>query len=392
MRIGVDASCWTNNRGYGRYTRELLKAILELDTNNQYVFFLDDHTERQCTDLPRRADRVIVRTSASAAGAASARGYRSVSDLWAMSRAVRSKRHALDLLYFPSVYTFFPVPRRLTTLVTIHDTIAERHPGLIFPHWHNRLFWTMKVRWAVRQAALILTVSETAKLAVTRQFGLTDDRVRIVPDAVSPEFQPTQDTQERRGILSARGINPGERFLLYVGGISPHKSLETLVDAHAELIRDPALQDVRLVLVGDYKRDVFFSSYDSLKRRAGPRVLFTGFIPDAELRHWYSAASAMVLPSLDEGFGLPVIEAMACGTPVVASQAGALPEVVANAGLLFEPGNVSALVSALKSLLNDPGLGRSLAWRGRERAARFTWQASARAAIEAFESRYCQSA
>jgi glycosyltransferase involved in cell wall biosynthesis len=399
VRIGIDASCWANTRGYGRYLRELVTTILEIDTRHTYTLFLDEKTERQCLDLPARADRVIVPTASAAADAASAGGHRSLGDLWAMSRAVSSNAKDLDLFYFPTVYTFFPVPRHLKPLVTVHDTIAERHPSLIFPHWRNQLFWKVKVGWAIRQASLILTVSGTARTAVRDYFGLADERLRVVSDAVSPGFRPADDPAETQRILAARGIRPGQRILLYVGGISPHKSIDTLVDAYRTLAEDAACADVRLVLVGDYERDVFLSSYESL--RAGlthshgvgaDQVIFTGFVPDAELRHWYSAAQALVMPSVDEGFGLPALEAMACGTPVVASRGGALPEVVGDAGLLFEPRHTAGLVSALKAVLSDAGLRHSMSEKGLQRAAQFNWRASARAAIDAFEEVQSQSA
>ncbi len=401
MRVGIDASCWANTRGYGRYTRELVGTLLEIDTANSYTLFLDAQTEQHCPDLPARANRVIVPTHSAAADAASAAGHRSLSDLWAMSRAVASRSRELDLFYFPTVYTFFPVPRRLKPLITIHDTIAERHPALIFPHRHNRLFWTVKVKWALRQASLVLTVSETAKTAVKEQFGLPENRVRVVSDAVSGDFHPAEDSVERRQMLAAHGIAPGQQFLLYVGGISPHKSIHTLIDAYWQIASDPAHHDLCLVLIGDHARDVFFSSYDALRQRVGAsptdhraadKVIFTGFVPDAELRHWYSAAQVLVLPSVDEGFGLPALEAMACGTPVVASRGGALPEVVGDAGLLFEPGDTAALTRALLSILGAPALHHSLRTRGLERAAQFSWRTSARQLLGFLQAVDAQSA
>jgi glycosyltransferase involved in cell wall biosynthesis len=391
VNIGIDASCWAHRRGYGRYLRELVSTIIEIDTRHAYTLFLDHHTERHCHDLPAKAERVIVSTQSAAADAASASGRRSLRDLWAMSRAVSSTGRDLDLFYFPTVYTFFPVPRRLKPLVTLHDTIAERHPRLVFSHAHNRLFWNLKVGWAVRQASLILTVSETAKADIGSHFGLGAERIRVVPDAVSADFRPTADTNERQRALEARGIRPGQRYLLYVGGISPHKSLDTLVEAFLTLARDDAFSDLQLVLIGDYERDVFLSSYESLKQRisqagqAASRVVFTGFVPDAELPHWYSAAQVLVMPSVDEGFGLPALEAMACGAPVVASRGGALPEVVGDAGLLFPPRDAGALASSLRSLLVDDQLRAALSARGLERASQFNWRASARSAIAAFE-------
>jgi glycosyltransferase involved in cell wall biosynthesis len=147
---------------------------------------------------------------------------------------------------------------------------------------------------------------------------------------------------------------------------------------------------VSLVLVGDYVADVFHSSYPAIRglvHAAGLQSLvrFTGFVPDTDLRHLYSAADTLVLPSFYEGFGLPALEAMACGTPVIASNAGALPEVVGDAGLLFDPRSADALTHALSRVLADVALRGDLAARGRARAAQFTWGASARAALAAFE-------
>jgi hypothetical protein len=113
VHIGIDASCWTNRRGYGRYTREIITALVDVDTENTYTLFLDAETERLSEGLPERAQRVVVPTAAAAADAASAAGHRSLADLWAMARAVSSRRRQLDLFYFPTVYTFFPVARRL---------------------------------------------------------------------------------------------------------------------------------------------------------------------------------------------------------------------------------------------------------------------------------------
>lgn len=391
MRIGIDASCWAHTRGYGRYLRELVTTILEIDSRHSYMLFLDDQTERVCADLPGRADRVIIPTASAATDAASADGHRSLRDLWAMTRAVREWAPQFDLFYFPTVYTYFPVPRRLKPVVTVHDTIAERNPALVFQHWHNKVFWNLKVGLAVRQASLIATVSNTAKQAIQEHFRLDESRIRVVPDAVNPEFHPSSDSPERQRLLAARGIAPAERFILYVGGISPHKNIETLVDAYFRLAHGEDARDVKLVLIGDYERDAFLSSYQALRERIsrrggnGHNVIFTGFVPDAELRHWYSAAQAMVMPSLDEGFGLPALEAMACGAPVVASRGGALPEVVGDAGLLFDPRDTAALEGLLKSVLSDPALRQALSEKGLRRAGLFNWRASAAAAIAVFE-------
>ncbi len=398
MQIGVDANCWANRRGYGRFTRELLQALLQADRRNTYWFFFDADTKQQAADIPDSAKQVVVPTTRAAVEAASASGRRSVRDLWAMSEAVHRQRPALDLFYFPSVYTFYPLRIKAPVAVSIHDTIPERYPELVFPGRVPRLMWSLKVRWAVRQAAVIVTVSETSRQAIAGAFGVCTERVRVIPDAPSPAFRPIADAGQVGSVLSRYGIGPDERYILYVGGISPHKNLATLLEAYAMLRpassgttdRSDGLALPRLVLVGDYQRDVFLSSYQALQRLIAELglagwVIFTGFVPDDELVCLYSAAELLVMPSFDEGFGLPAVEAMACGTPVVASRAGALPEVVGDAGVFFDPHSPAELKRCLEELLRDDDLRAALRARGLRRAGDFSWERSAAAALAVFE-------
>ena len=389
MKIGVDASCWANKRGYGRYTRELLSTLLENDKENEYRFFMDSDTAELSQDLPENAEKIVVGTSEAATQAAAASGRRSVRDLWAMRRAVNRHGKDLDVFYFPSVYTYFPIKTSAKVIVTIHDTTAEKYPKLIFPNWSSRMFWKIKVQLAVRKADIIATVSEASKREIVQEFGVSPDKVRVVSDAVGPEFQPVDEPLSSKELLAPYGVNTDERFVLYVGGISPHKNLETLVDAHAALIREPGMDNVKLVLVGDYQDDVFYSCYASLCERiaghgSSDYVVFTGFVGDDALTHFYSAATAVVMPSFDEGFGLPALEAMACGTPVIASRAGALPEVVGEAGMLFDPSSCDELRSHLAQLLGDSQLLDLMSVKALERAKTFSWENSVKSALEAF--------
>ena len=392
MRIGIDASCWTNRRGFGRFTRELVRAILEVDRTNEYVLFLDDATARDAVMLPpdSRAARVIVPTSAAATRAAAADGSRSVGDLWRMRRAVAAWGHKLDVFFFPADYTYFPVRTPARVIVTKHDMTDRRVPELLFPTWRSRLLWEAKIRLAIHRSDLVFTVSETSRRDILEAFRLRPDQVRVVADAADPSFVPAAAGPERASVLARYGVRAGERFILYVGGISPHKNLHTLVTAFASWHKRAADgANVSLVLVGDYVSDVFHSSYTAIRGlvdSAGlsASVHFTGFVPDPDLRHLYSAADALVLPSFYEGFGLPVLEAMACGTAVIASETGALPEVMGDAGVLFDPHSSEALVAALDRVLGDEALRRNLAARGMSRARQFTWHASAHAALAGF--------
>lgn len=391
ITVGIDASCWLNRRGFGRYTRELIGAMLRSDHDNTYVLFLDAATARESNDLPdiERARRVIVGTGAAAARAASAAGRRTIRDLWAMRRAVAQHRD-LDVFYFPSLYTYFPIKTRAKVVVTKHDMTDRRFPNLLFANRRRRFFWQVKVRWAMRRADLIVTVSETSKRDIREAFRLPDTAVRIVPDAVDPTFRPVDDPIDTEQVVQRYGLSTGERFLLYVGGISPHKNLSVLIEAYGAVARSRPEEDLKLVLVGDFERDVFHSSYPALRELIGildlgERVVFTGFVPDADLVHLYNASAALVLPSLWEGFGLPALEAMACGVPVIASRAGALPEVVGEAGLFFDPSSPDELAACITRLLGDRALAEQLGGTGRARASEFHWEASARAARAVLE-------
>jgi glycosyltransferase involved in cell wall biosynthesis len=273
--------------------------------------------------------------------------------------------------------------------VTIHDTTAERYPKLIFPNRRSRLFWKLKVQLAVRRADLIATVSKASKQEIIREFGVPEARVSVISDAVGAEFYPLDEEPKTREVIAKYGVNVGEPFILYVGGISPHKNLHTLVDAHALLGQESGAPSANLVLVGDYQRDVFYSSYTSLREKIDglgttDKVVFTGFVDDADLMDFYNAASVLVMPSYDEGFGLPALEAMACGTPVIASNAGALPEVVGNAGRLFSPHSPQHLKDHLATVLSDRLVHDTMSRMGLQRAREFSWERSAQAALTAF--------
>ncbi len=307
-----------------------------------------------------------------------------------MSRAVERRARDLDLFYFPTIYTFFPVSRKTKVVVTGHDTTAERFPRLIFPNRRAQLFWSVKAHWAYRRADLITAGSESAKRDLLKSFGLPDGAVKVIADGVAPAFRKVEDPADSREVLSRYGLESGDRFFLYVGGISPHKNLGTLVDAFASLVRKRVGADLKLLLVGDYENDVFYSSYHAVREQVDQlgingRVLFTGFVPDAVLPHLYRAAHLSVLPSFAEGFGLPALESMACGVPVVASTAGALPEVVGDTGLLFDPHSSVDLEQCLARLLDDEDLRIELGRKALERARTFSWQRTAQQMLAAFE-------
>ena len=378
MKIGVDVSTWIHQQGYGRCTRGLLGALLDLDHHNDYLLFLDSETAACAKDLPegQRIHRVVVKTSRAATQAASVEGHRSLFDLWSMSQAVCRRGNDLDLFFFPSVYTFFPLRAKTKVVVTIHDLIAGSYPQLVLPFWKSRFFWRLKIQYALRKANLIITASEKAKKDILEKHDLDDKKVKVIPLGVSKIFRPLS-------------IPPGP-FILYVGNFSPHKNLTTLLQAYHRLLTKDGFLDIKLVIIGDFKNNGSLTNYNRLQREIGKRgltqqVVFTGHLPDEKLIQFYNSAVLLVSPSLDEGFGLPGLEGMACGTPVVASRAGALPEVMGEAAQFFDPHRPDELAERMEEILRSEPLRSEMRRRGLERARKFSWELSARSLLSLFE-------
>lgn len=386
MRIGIDATSWMNRRGFGRFVRELTCAIAGLSTDDEYVLFADRQTAERAR-FPEGWRVQIADTSASPVEAAASDGRRSIRDMWTMRRLVASE--PLDLVFFPAVYSYYPVGGRTPCVVTFHDVIAETLPHLIFENRLSRFLWNGKTRSALRRSSCALTVSEASKKGLMKEFGLAPDYVRVISEAPSRHFQPVSEpNSQHQEILGRYDLRPDEEFFLYVGGISPHKNIDTLIRAFAEVTpRVP--NPTRLILVGDYEGDVFRTCHADLTGlvadlKITDRVSFTGFVPDEDLPHLFSASQAFVFPSFLEGFGLPAVEAMACGAAVVVTDRGSVPEVVGGAGHLFDPYDVQSLVDGLIRIASDEQYRQELRARSLARAEDFSWERSARQAVQIF--------
>jgi glycosyltransferase involved in cell wall biosynthesis len=385
MRVAVDATCWSNRRGYGRFARALLTAAVALDRENQYTFFTDDDPGE--VPFPQGVEVIRIASDLPTVRAAAADGRRSLKDLWSVRRAMDAEK--VDLIFFPSVYSYVPLANRAPKLVTIHDTIPELFPELVFPTRRSKFFWRAKVRLGCAQARLILTVSDFSRRCLSEELKIPSSRLRVVSEASDPAFRRLE-----RAVAAARvarlGMPADARFLLYVGGFSPHKNLPMLLDVFGELRSRTEFSDLSLVLVGDHSGDVFYSCYRQLVEQARQMrlensLLFPGHLDDETLVAVVNLAQALALPSHCEGFGLPAVEAAACGTPVAATTRSPLPELLGAGAIAVEPGDRAGWVKALSEILGDSGLHQRMGAAGMKAAQRLSWEHSARQLLTIFD-------
>jgi len=377
MHVGIDATCWRNTRGYGRHARSLLGALVRLKHGDRYTFFFD--SEEGAETMPQEAERALVVTRAPAAVAASAEGRRSAVDMWRMSRAL--SKAPCDLLLFPTVYSFVPVWTRARKVLMIHDVIAEKFPHLTFSRRSARWLWNAKVALGRRQADAVITVSAHARAGIIEHFGLAPDRVHVVGEASDPIFRvvtPPQVTPR----LAELGLPGTGRNMVYLGGFGPHKNLPTLLNTLHAVASRAELADVRLIMVGEYTKEVFHTQFGDLQARVAElglqdRVIYTGFLPDEDLVQLLNASTVLVLPSFLEGFGLPAIEAAACGCPVVATTASPLPQILGDSTLFVDPGDQTGWNDTIIRVLGTPELRARMRAGGLAAAARHSWEHAA---------------
>jgi glycosyltransferase involved in cell wall biosynthesis len=293
-----------------------------------------------------------------------ARPYSLGEQVWIPLSLVRERAH---LLHEP--HYVLPPATRCRSVVTIHDCIH-----LMFPQYlPGRLAHTyarMSMWSAVRKSDRILTVSEASKRDILRFFDIPEDKVVVIYNAIDERFLAPAD--EQRMDLIRQRYQLDHPFLLYVGNIKPHKNLERLIDAFGRA-RAGGLADLRLVIIGDE-----ISKYPPLRQsvhrhRLDKHVRFLGFQPYDTLAAFYRLARAFVFPSIYEGFGLPPLEAMACGAPVVTSNVSSLPEIAGDAAILVDPYDPASIADGITRAVTDEGLRAEIIERGFARARDFSW-------------------
>lgn len=280
-----------------------------------------------------------------------------------------------DLAHAP-VYVG-PLVAPCHVVVTVHDLSFIRYPHLFRPA--NRLYLRVFTRLSVRRARRVIAVSRHTAGETVRLLRIPQEKVHVVYHGVDPIFRP-RPAEKVESFRRRHGLP--ERFLLFVGTLEPRKNLVRLIEAFARCRADAGTYLVLAGARGWYDEEIF-ATVERLGM--GDRVLFPGHVPNAELPLWYNAATAFAYPSLYEGFGLPVLEALACGTPVLTSAASSLPEVAGDGALMVDPFCVEEIADGLHRLLTDESLRETVRRRGLENAARFTWPRTAAETVAVYQ-------
>lgn len=286
------------------------------------------------------------------------------------------ERDAVDLVHVQYVG---PVTAPCPMVVTIHDLAFLHFPEAFHPS--QRLWMQLLIPWIAHRAAHVLTVSQFSRQDLIARYGLAPDKVSVTLNGVAPHYRPVRD-QALLESVRARYRLP-ETFVLAVGNIQPRKNLRRLIEAWSRARRAGRI-DAALVIVGRATWRADESLRAAHATNLVDEIRFTGYVPDEDLPLLYNAAALFVYPSLFEGFGLPPLEALACGTPVIAGANTAIPEVVGDAGLLVDTSDIGVLQAALEQVLSDQALRARLRAAGPIRAREFTWERCAQRTVEIY--------
>ena len=395
MRIGINGLFLDKpHTGSGQYTLNLLAALAKLDGEHEYCIFAppgaggSGNQEIRKSGLIRKPDSLI--TDSLIPDSLS-----NVRKLWfeqvGLPQACRQAQ--VQVVHYP--YFAAPLLKPCRVVVTIHDLIT-----LLLPEYRRslavRLYNRLIVR-AARRAEAIIADSQHTKADIVRHLDIPAERVHVVYLAAEARFHPLDTTDALADVRQRYGL--GERFIFYIGGLNRHKNVEALLAAFAAI--QDRLPGVQLAIAGvPHSADpaVFpdlgqaaqelglpVSDLTGLWRPVRSAVVrFLGFVPEEDKPLLYNAAALFVFPSRYEGFGLPPLEAMACGTPVIAARAASLPEVVGDCGLLIAPDDVAGLAQAMLAVLGDPVRQAELRARGLAQAARFSWAQTAQETLAVY--------
>ncbi len=376
MHIGLCGTAFVRQAqrgGMANYFRQLVGSLAAIDHENQYTLLLHPNNVHLFhIDQPNFRTIVVPMPG------------RQVHYWEQFLLPLVLWRLKLDLVHFAG----FPkvLLQRGPSVATLHDVGFKTNPETR-GDWLSRLYWDFFGNWGTRRADRVITISEHSRRGLERLLGIPAERITVTYLAPAPIFRPIEPESARAMARDKYGIEG--RYILFVGTLQPTKNLARLIEAYA-LARQRARIQQSLVVVGQqgWQYQDIFARISGLELQ--DHVIFTGFVPDEDLPALYSGADVFVLPSLYEGFGLPVVEAFACGTPVIASNVASLPEVAGDAAILVNPTNIEGLAQVLERVCMDAGLRQAMRQAGLARAAQFSWRTCAEQTRQVYRQVWAQ--
>jgi len=370
MNIAIDAlEVNLNNKvGMGNYADNLIRSLALIDSKNDYTFYVNNLVDK---DNQIKKNNFKYRKLASP----------TIRSFWSQCRIpLELIKNKPDLLHVPTGHKIpFNSPQH--TVVTIHDLAFNK-----FPEYFEksvRLRSQYFTRHAVLKAEKIIAISESTKKDIIEHYNIDAEKIEVIYHGVEPVFKSGIDKQRTEDVCSKYGIN--SLFVLFVGVLQPRKNISQLVSAFKQVLKS-GHENMQLVIAGGkgWMYDQIFN--DAKLSGISEKIVFTDYTSKQDVICLLNAAKVFVLPSLYEGFGLPILEAMACGTPVIASNVSSMQEIVQDAGILIDPYNQQEITQAILDILNNQNLADELTTKGLKLAESFTWEKTAKKTLDLYLS------
>lgn len=368
MKIGVMLRHIDELGGIVVYTKNLIESLLELDRSNQYIFIYNNPISKRYSSIYPNVKEIVIRFP-----------NKLLWDQYLVKRVIEKEK--IDIIFNPKLS--IPVFSTAKTVLTMHglEQFAVSH---IFKKL-DRLYFTLMMPIYCRFADAIISMTETGKRDLIKYLKVKGDKIYVINEAYNKRFRVIEDKVYLQGVRERYKLPP--QFVLFVGGLTPLKNFSNILRAIKYLKESLGIR-VKLVSVG-FKRWKYESDLRLIADLGLTEdIVMLGFIPDEDMPAIYNMASCFVFPSLYEGFGIPVLEAQACGCPVITSNTGALPEVSGGACLLVDPYNYIEIAESIRRIFNDGALREDLIREGLKNVERFSWERCAKETLNLFKKIY----
>ncbi len=378
MRIGIDIRCLMqpNYSGVAEYTSNLLKNLFNLDKNNQYLLF---YNARQNVEynLPKFNYPNV-----------KFKGFKYPNKLFNLSlKVLRYPKidnllEHTDIFFIPNL-NFIALSKKCQKIITIHDLSYE-----ISPHFfsHKRQWWhkIINPRQLIANCDKIIAVSQNTKNDLINLYKIPDTKIKVINSGIDQQLYKKIEKDDYHFAEITKRYQLPKQFIFFLGTLEPRKNVESLIEAFNQLKKRPEFKNLELVLAGEkgwHYQNIFKLIEKSPYKK---QIKYLGYIPKAEKPYLYNLAELFIFPSYYEGFGLPALEAQACGTPIIASLNSSFPEILADSAFLVASDNLTELSQAISQVLSQPELKQNLIHKGFENAKRFSWAKTAEQTLKLF--------